>query len=410
MILVVSFAAQDGADPSLAARLEDEVAEELALRHEVARIDAVPPFAVHGYSAATYMEACPPRRAADCAFVLGQRAEAAWALGASLRSVPDDGEPDGTLDVLEIHVVEVGAARLVADVSVPLGNELHTARGIAALVDEALRGEHALRDLRAGDLAVAGVEQEADEAGRAADVAALSAMEVEVGSPIVRRGAVVADPERWMHGGRRGQLLVRAGGGYAYGPWHQGYTGSVVRDEETLQPVSADQTMSLQSAAGGMADLEAGYGIAPQIEVGLAVTWRSGHTDLSIDEDIEGETDPVEPPSSEVSTDTWAVGARAAFVPFQFSRTRPTIGGGVSWWTGRGVDPTPPFTEMPAPHQLFAHLYPGVETDLAASSSLFVRGSVDVPVLGDVAAPSAPGWSIGAGVMLRAGPWGKTAR
>jgi len=406
VILVVSFDAEDGADPELAARLEDEVAEELSSTHEVARIDAVPPFEVHGYSAATYLQACPPRRDADCIFVLGQRAEAAWAVGASLRAVPDDAESDGSVDVLDLRLVDVGAARLVAEVGVPVEDEVVAAHDIAMLVEEALRGEHALRDLRAQDLAVADVERRAEEVGRDADTASLSALEAEFGTPIGLRGTVVADPERWMHGGRRGQLLVRAGGGYAYGPWHQGYEGSVVRDDQTLEPVSADQTSSLRSASSGVADLEAGYGLTPEIEVGLAVTWRSGHTHLSVDEEIEGKTDPLEPSASEVATNTWAVGARAAFVPFQFSRTRPTIGGGVSWWTGHGVDPTPPLTEVPAPHQLFAHVYPGVETDLAPSSALFLRASVDLPVLGDVVAPSAPGWSIGGGVLLRAGPWG----
>jgi len=406
VILVVSFDAEDGADPALAARLGDDVAEQLTLTHEVARIDAVPAFEAHGYSAATYLEACPPRRAADCTFVLGQRGGAEWALGATLRSVPDAAEPDGSIDLLEIHLVDVAAARIVAELGAPVDGEVETAHAVARLVEDALGGELALRDLRAGDLAVADVERRAQEVGRDADAATLSTL--EAGTPIALRGAVVVDPERWMHGGRRGQLLVRAGGGYTVGPWHQRYAGTVVRDGETLEPVSADQALRLESAPAGVADLEAGYGITPEVEVGLAVTWRSGRTHLSIDEEVEGETDPVEPPETDVATNTWAIGARAAFVPFQFSRTRPTIGGGVSWWTGRGVDPTPPFAEMPAPHQLLAHLYPGVETDLAQSSSLFLRGSVDLPVVGDVAAPSAPGWSIGAGVLLRAGPWGRS--
>ncbi|MEQ1565638.1 MAG: hypothetical protein ABMA64_08375, partial [Myxococcota bacterium] len=261
-VLVATFQAEDPESEADAARLFEQMVAAVGARNELVPMSEVPRFEPQDYGADLYMRGCPPTRYAGCALVVGQRVDTDRVLGATVRRDPDEFEAGATVLVLTVHVVDVVEAREIATFGIPVppDREAATLAGVARVFDDIVRGDYELRDLRPEGPSADEQRLEQERKDRLA--ASLAALETELGTA-VRSGdagwidvkltrADLADytsrdepppwdrmdltPGAWLRyansgmdletwrrtgAGRFGKVLLRAGGGFGGGPWHQ---------------------------------------------------------------------------------------------------------------------------------------------------------------------------------------------
>jgi hypothetical protein len=459
-VLVATFEAEGDAGPD-AERLQAALLERLSASNAVVTMAEVPDFERHGYGGVQYMRSCPPGEYAGCALVVGQRVEADRVVGAVVRREPDAIEDDKTVLMMTIHMVDVHDAREVASFGllVPPDREADTIDGIANVFDDVVRGDYALRDLRER-----GPSDEEEELARARAervAESLSTLEEDLGTairaeavgwirPRLTRDDLVALQDReeappwirvgmsedeylrfvnsgedlvaWRQSGwgRFGRVLLRATVSGGNGPWHQAYEGKVLLSDQDLQPVQSVQYLEVVNAASGGMEFEAGFGVAPFVDLTLVAAIRTGATTYVVDDDVQGQ---VSLPSREqrIAMSTWQFGVRTQLAPFPRWRARPTVGVGIARWSGAGIPASTRFERLPPPNAVFLEVLPGVEVDASDQVALSLRLLESVPIGGDLVrttesgepllaeppGPSnqrGPGIGIQAGVLVRLGP------
>jgi hypothetical protein len=461
-VLVTTFQPLDDASEPDAARLFDLVSARIGQNNELVPMSAVPRFEPQGYDGPAYMRGCPPGKYGGCALVLGQRAGSDRVIGATLRREDDEFEEGRSLTIMTVYVVDVLEAREIASFGLPVEAE-HEAQaidGIARVLDDVVKGDYELRDLR--ERGEAPDEAALEEARRERLALSLAALEENLGAA-VRSDTIRLLPDRvtrsdleeyeardelppwervgmtqpqylryinsgdnlddWREAGwgRFGKVLFRASAGFGNGPWHQSYVGQTLLGEADLQPKHTVQFVELHNASSGAADFELGVGVAPFVDVSAAAAWRSGVTTYLLDDDVEGQL-ALPGRAQRIGKGSWQLGVRSQFSPFPRWPARPTVAAGLAWWQGAGIPESDRFPRLEAPNALFLEILPGVEVDASPVLAFSARLLESVPVAGTFVrstetgvapegyAPPAPlrdygpGIGLQAGVLVRLGP------
>ncbi|MEZ4240977.1 MAG: hypothetical protein R3F59_33430, partial [Myxococcota bacterium] len=392
-VLVATFEVERDEVAGDAERLRALLLERIRRTNDLVPMDAVPRFEPQGYGGDEYMRSCPPGEYAGCALVIGQRAGVDRVVGAVVRREPDPIEDDVTVLMMTVHVVDVHEAREAASFGllVPPDRERETLDGVGNVFDDVVRGDYELRDLREHGPSE---EEEALAEARAERVAeSLATLEQDLGVAVRSEAvgwirprvtqqdlAAMRDGEeippwkrvgmdeteylrfvnsgqdlvswRQQGWGRFGRVLLRASASGGNGPWHQAYEGQVLRSNVDLQPIQKVQYLEVVNAASGGMELEAGFGVAPWIDLTVAAAFRTGATSYAVGDYVEGQFQPPRRPQR-IAMSTWQFGVRGQFAPFPRWRARPTLGVGVARWSGGGIPDTALFERLQAPNAVF---------------------------------------------------------
>ena len=378
----------------------------------------VPP--VFDMSAELYLESCPPGQAVGCAYVVGEGAGADYAVTGNIQS-----DTAGTQ--VEVTIIDVGSSReamsFVAQLG--LGEDERFAEGVASVLVAVVRGEAGrVEDIR--DLSEA---PEADYSAAAAQLSALAAELGDVRTSTTRSGTVIETPDmteedlsermsregtkpwervglspqqylKWKNSGealdewkernagRKGQLIIRTGAGFGFGPINGRYDGSYVREvvdtEFTLAEMYAWQ--SQEGGTGLFTDASLAIGVSDLIEIGAQVGHAGGRYVINVLSKVKDNT-AAPPKENDFANSNLYFGPSvlAAFAPG--SGIRPVIGGSVLYWMAEGVDDNESLPEeletFPGPTLYVLQLKTGVEMRLSKAVDLFMHVPVTAVVAGE---------------------------
>jgi len=424
-VFVSVFRTEDPRDEPIARAIERRVAARLGERHLVVPVGEVEGF--EDYSAEVYLRSCPRDRLSGCAYVIGTRAMAEWAVDGFVEPLPD--APGRAL--VETSITDIRRARTVVTFQIVLdgSNDAAWAEAVAGLVDR-LAAEGDPEDLR--DLSTAERER-LDGLRRAAEreavVASLDALlgdgiqsamrglgrEVrpvritaddleryrrsELTTPwdrlgvtprqyrqLTNRGLSVAELRERL-AGRAGRLLVRAsvGGGYASG--RVSYDARQAVEPSSSNIVAEQTTLAVLGGGGVGGELEVGFGVLPWLDFGVGWLSRGGQHDWLVHS--ESTERPREPRARTTTTgaETEIVG-RLTIAPLPVGTARPLLTLGVSRWWGPSVErfvdfaSLPTFQAPPRPAAVRLRGGLGAEIEVHPNLALFGRAELVIPVAG----------------------------
>ena len=419
-VLVAPFQAKNQDAVGLAALMHGFLEGEVG-RHEELRVVAVEDVgSVFDQSAELYLDSCPPGQAVGCALVVGETAGVTYALAGTVEAI-------GGTNRVVVSIVDVAHAReaLSLQLDLGMGDDTAFAAGVARLLVAVARGESgAEADIRLMD-------DEADPTDFAAVASELSALQSELGEvrQIARRE--VARPERMTVGditermegdgvkpwervdmtprqylryknsglglpefrsradGRKAQLLLRPTLGFARGPVNGLYYGRYVRSDETLDVVQSVAWQTLTAGSGFLYGASVGYGLLPEVEVGLVGGAVSGRYEVDIDVLTVGEI-ARDRESETYSNGSWFVGPRVLAALLPTSSVRPVLGGELLLWGGTDVSnhvlPPAELPTFPDPLLVMVSFIPGVELRLSDALDLYAHVPVSAIVAGGAVA------------------------
>ncbi len=432
-VFVSRFLAQPDTLDGEAQTLQRKLEEYLGQSYLVSPLDKVPPF--RDYSAAVYLENCPPHQYNECSYVIAGRAKADWAITARYTS---DNPYDQFADRdVEVTIIDIKSSRAVISfgASVGPGREDVFAQGVMKVLANIVSGGDASNvDIREG------VVDERAEWEKKREAAAEAAEELSDYEDIdlVVRGMTFDDElsqpkikvddleeyddrddaapwERLDMGreeyvryknsgrsitewkqlrlGRQRQIVLRGGTGGGRGPFFHNFDARVALDDQTLQPVETDVFLELTSAAVLAGDFEVGFGITPTLEISVGMTLRTGWFQIFTLQEVVG--DPELNVGSPTKSQWWtpAYHAKVYFTPLPTSPVRPTMSAGAQYWRGAGVlditgDPTifhqavqniQPWDET---SQIFALVGGGGEFRLSEKLDFYTRADLQFRVAG----------------------------
>ena len=405
--------------------LEAELSRNSAL--SVIPIEAVP--AVYEMSASVYLESCPPGQQVGCAFVVGEGAGAAYALTGTIQS-----DPSGTK--VEISIIDVRASREAMSFVAVLGvgEDERFAEGVASVLVAVVRGEAG----RVEDIRDLSVNAAPDYSAAAAQLAQLTAEIGDVEAHTARSGAVIVPPVitaeeisermeregvkpweriglgpdeylRWKnsgedlvawrerHNGRKGKLVVRAGLGLLRGPVSGLYRATsaseLLTDADAIAGNGGDQLVireayawqSLEAGTGFVTDLAVGYGITPEIEVGLALGFATGKYRTQVDDFVVGNESGLAMEQGYNNSSVF-FGPYVSGVLLPERRFRPLVGAGVLVLTGSAVDSKEKqldvYDTFGAPTLWMVQLKGGVELQVSKVIDFYVHVPVTIGIGG----------------------------
>jgi len=461
-VFVSVFRTPDEALSERARAIERGLVDKLQERHLVVPLERVAGF--DDYSAETYLLACPQDRWDGCAYVIGDRGRADWAVSGVVTREVETGL------MVQTSIIDVKGSRTVVQfaVTVPDDDQESYAEAVASFIDRLSAGERTPESAEVDPALEAQkrrLEKEAIAQGLAALEEELGALDIsEEGFDLDAPRLTDADLQRYRDRdsvtpweslgmtaaqykrmrnrgmdvqsfrarlkGRQGKVLVRGSLMAGGGPNQVNTDLRWAIDASNGQVV---RTEVFQEVVGGWsfgAMGEAGLGVLPWLDVSVFATTEVGsirwvlHPETVQDPRVPDE--PVVQPVGAV-----AVGGRATVALFPDLEVHPTVGGGVALWFGPGlfrvVDPASvPQANFPDPAQvLVVHAGPGVELEASKEISLFARLELGVPIAGSGlvretsgdASLQYPGTPLGssgvgvrgaAGIQVAFGPlWGK---
>ena len=398
--------------------LTERLAQEADLR--VIDVDGAP--RVGEMTAAKYLASCPPGQSIGCAFLVGDAAEAEYAIAGTLESY-------GQAHKIDLVILDVGEAREAVSFTIDLGlgDEQQLAEDVAALLRSVIDGESGLEeDIR--DLG--GTATDTVEIDKDAVAAQLARLSEELGGAVIggRDDRTLEETEYTMDdlasdmntdgskpweqlgmspgeylrfknsglplsswkklsAGRRFQLLIRPAVGVSRGAWSTVYDGRYALDPSSLEIV---ETYAYQARVGGTG-IEAGgwigFGLTPTVEVSVGGGMSTGRFSAAITQEIVGTPNLADEAESFGAINAWG-GARAYWVPRPTSTVRPTAGAGVMLARGPGLDSylIPP-SHMPifsGPWQAMAEVIGGVEASVTERVDFYALVPVSVLVAGQL--------------------------
>lgn len=410
----------DGLSSARADELELVLNDLLASQFLMVSIDEVDDY--ESYTARSYVESCPAHQLDGCAFVIGERAEAMWVL---IGSVEDNGSGHD----VSVTFVDVEATQALITVENRLqgGDEQSWAEAMAGVLNLIVDGAANDSDIRPGDeqwetsweRRRAEAERAAAELGEAGGLETMVRIplaietkpvkvsvqdleeyeETDATKPWERVGMSQGEflkyrnsdmsLEEWKTKqlGRFGKIIVRAGVGGGSGPYSQLYDGRWARDDQTLNVVHVESFQQVTSGGSTTFELEAGFGVAPFLDVTGIYGVRTGHFEYYQHQETVGDPTPEGVPDSRSIT-TNHYGARVTFAPMPYAKIRPLAAVGVFVWSGKRVDqvvglPEPlQETVHPKPALTFVEVAPGLEVEVHPLVSVFGRLGGSIPVAG----------------------------
>lgn len=421
-VFVSVFRTEDPADEPAARAIEARLVRALGERHLVVPLDDVPPF--EDYSAEVYLRSCAREHLAGCAYVIGARGGADWAVDGFVEFVPGT-----SIALVQTTIVDVARVREVVTFQVRLdgSNDAAWAGAVASMIDR-LSGQDEPDDLRELDK-LAAAEREARRRALEREAVAQS-LEALMGSPErvelrddrrllepprvtasqiaryrrqegappwervgltasqyrrYRNSAVDLASFRERLAGRAGRVIVRGalGGGRTAG--RVSYDARWAIDPVSTQIVGLEATTQVAGGGAFGGELEVGLGLLSWLDVSVGIGSRAGRHDWLVH--AESTERPREPQDRVVtSASDLEIVARVTVAPLPLGPVRPLILGGVGWWGGPRVTKQIDFSTVPSlgppkrPSALRPRLGGGVEVDASAAVRLFARAEVVVPL------------------------------
>lgn len=370
-VLVSALQPRNAEAKKLATLIESFIADKLAETDgiRVLRVEDTPKFT--DYDARIYIDSCPPMQIVGCSLIVAERGEAPWAVTGSVQALASSSK-------VEISIIDVEDSRVVVSFASELGSgdDEAFAEGVAKVLVAAIKGEVGQEaDIRED---AEGPKRSKEE--NAAVAAELEALEREIGDvttslsrddeEIVRPTYTAEDISRQMETdatkpwetvgmgpaeylayknsgmqlvewrkralGRKGQLLLRVGGGVVYGPVNSAWYGRYQLDPTTLAVVDAYAAQAPQSATGAIFGGGIAYGILPILELAVqggivpaTIGATSGH-------EKAGETPEIDPEQTDDAWVPWA-SARVVIAPFPTLPARPVFAVGGIWMSGASI-------------------------------------------------------------------------
>ncbi len=423
-VFVSEFQAANEEGASLAALLSGYLTSQLRQSEGMVAIpvSAAPDFGEH--SALVYLLSCPPGEYLGCAYVVGDRVEARYAVAGTVEA-----KAGGSL--VHVTIIDVWESReaLSFDAELGLGDDEAFAEGVAEVLVAVIAGrEGRLDDIREMDDPDAEVDTRDELELARQQLAALSAEIGDVTTLASRSGRGVERPEytmddlsrdtqtdaikpweqmgmapgeyikfknsgltvqKWreLSAGRRMQMFVRVGGGYAQGPYSTRYSGWYAIDGNTFAVLEAKAWQAREAASGPAGSLWLGFGLHPAIEVDLGGGLHGGRYFMYIQQEIAGE-DPIVRQPEDFAALNWWVGGRVLGVPLVTRKVRPVIGVGARYIRGEATDQNQIVgggTGLPmfeGNHLVSVQGILGGEATLGKSVDIYLHAPVDLIVAG----------------------------
>ncbi len=371
VVLVAPFEPQNTEAAGLASMLPDFLGQQLAELDEVQPLFLYEIGLIHDVPAEDYAASCPAGEFVGCAYVLAEAGGAAYAVTGTVQALQSGNRVD-------VRIVDVSSASEVTGFVVDMGtgDDAVFADGVARVLGAVIRGDiGAETDIRqeggvapaeGPDKEVASTElKELDtEIG---DVSTLDVREdgrIEQERYTIDDLAVDMEDEgtkpwerlemspreflrfknsglhlyewRKLSEGRKGKLLIRGSLGYGRGPSSGAYYGRVALSAQTLEVAETYAWQTMETASGVSVSGAVGYGILPEIEVGLTGGLVTGRFEVDIHRitigDFSTSPDPVD-----YASQTLYIGPQVLYVPMPTSTIRPVVGGLVTVWRGSAV-------------------------------------------------------------------------
>ena len=417
-VLVSALQARNAESQLLAALIEGFVAEKLQNDPTlgVLRVEDSPDF--DDYSARVYMDSCPKGDIVGCTFVIGDRANAAWAVTGAVQSVVA-----GTR--VDIDIVDIAGARVAVSFRSELegGRDEVFAEGVARVLVAAIAGEVGREvDMREqGDDASAPDEDEAVRRELASLSKELGAFTTEIrrrnteievpklteadivekstsegSKPWERLSMSSTDYLRYKNSGidlptwrqrsegRRFQVIVRAAAGFVNGPVDGAYYGRYAL--EGLATVDSYAAQSIETGSGAMGAATLSFGVHPLVDVGMRLGVYSGSFSYLISQEVAGVAN-AEPTSVTEQQANLIVGPRVTLGLMPASTVRPLLGVGGYWMQGSGIGdhilPPDELARFPAASMVLMEVFGGAEVRLGDHIELFAQVPVSFLLSGD---------------------------
>lgn len=412
-------------------------------------------------TAVDYLLSCPPGEALGCAYVVADRVDARYAVTGSVEALPEGNQ-------VHVSIIDVDDSReaVAFDVLLGLGDDQRFAQLVEDMLLAVIAGE---QGVLTDDREFVPDTREAEAAQREAVARQLAALAGEMGevSDLSARGErSIERPEytmddlgqdaasdatppwelvgmtpneflkfknsgmsvsQWRQAtaGRRGQLLIHAGGGVMRGGLDTQYEGWYAIDSTTQQNLQAQAWQSRTLSTGPVGMAWAGYGLNPFVEVDVGFGLAGGRYDIHIQQEIVGE-DVIPRDGQDFPQQNFLLGARVLGALMPTWRARPQVGVGFVYVLGEGTDQNLlPATGTGLPsfagsNYGMAQVRLGVETSLSPRLDIWVALPVSFLVVGGetqtyddgqpgairtyVAPPQVPTLTTGVeiGVMVRA--------
>jgi hypothetical protein len=372
-VFVSEFQAANEEGASLAALLSGYLNSQLRQHEEMVAIpvSAAPSFGEH--SALVYLLSCPPGEYLGCAYVVGDRVDARYAVAGTVEAKADGSN-------VHVTIIDVWESReaLSFDAELGLGDDEAFAAGVAEVLIAVIAGrEGRLDDIREMEDPDAESETQDELELARQQLAALSAEIGDVTTLASRSGRGVERPEytmddlsrdtqtdavkpweqlgmapgeyikfknsgltveKWrdLASGRRMQLLLRVGGGYAQGPYSTRYSGWYAIDGSTFEVLEAKAWQAREAASGPAGSAWIGFGVHPAIEVDIGGGLHGGRYSMYIQQEIAGE-EPIVRTPDDFGAMNWWVGGRVLGAPLVTKRVRPVVGVGARYIRGEAT-------------------------------------------------------------------------
>jgi hypothetical protein len=328
---------------------------------------------VHDMSAEVYLDSCPPGQAVGCAFVVGENADAGFALTGTVLA-----ETSGTQ--VEVSIIDVRNAREAMNFVVQLGvgDDERFAEGVASVLVAVVRGEAG----RVEDIRDMSEEAAPDYSAAAAQLSQLTSELGDVRTLSTRTSAVIQRPKmtdedvsermqtegvkpwervnmkpeeyvRWQnsgenlsvwrerYAGRKRQMIVRSGVGFGRGPVDGEYNGSYVRGiSESTGGFSVEQVYAWQSQTAGngiTADVAVGAGIGSVVEAGAQFGYASGTYRVNVLSKTKNNT-AAPPRENEFPNSNMYLGPYVLAGLLPGGTVRPVVGASALYWKGQSVE------------------------------------------------------------------------
>ena len=417
-VLVSALQARNPESQQLAALIEGFVAEKLANDPTlgVLRVEDSPDF--DDYSARIYMDSCPKGDIVGCTFVIGDRANAAWAVTGAVQSLVA-----GTR--VDIDIVDISGARVAVSFRSELegGRDEVFAEGVARVLVAAIAGVVG-REVDAREDGAEAVGAEDDEAVRR-ELASLSKELGAFTTEIRRRNVEIEVPKlteadiveqstaegskpwerlnmsstnylryknsgiglpiwRQRSEGRRFQLIVRASAGFVNGPVDGAYYGRYALDG--LATVDSYAAQSIETGSGAMGTTSLSFGVHPLVDIGMRLGVASGSFSYLISQEVVGVANG-EPTTVSEQQASVIVGPRVTVGLLPASSLRPVFGVGGYWMRGSGIGdhilPPDELARFPAPSMVLMEVFGGAEVRLGDHVEFFAQIPVSFLLSGD---------------------------
>lgn len=331
---------------------------------------------IHDVAADLYASSCPPDEIIGCAYVLGDRGGAKYAVATHIELVES-----GTQ--IEVHLINVEDAEAAFSFQIVLAEDNATAyaEGVAKLLfslatgrigqkedirdvpDTVSEEEAALRfkmqadeDLQALASELGGVstlsqrEHGKIERPKISREDLMSQAQTDGLKPWERLNMSAGDYLRYQNSdlslyewrkraqGRRGQLLLRPQLSVGRSWVDTTYRGQVLSSEDNLEPLETWAWQSQQAHVGAETSLSVGYGLTPLLEVGVLGGTAWGTYQVQIDRSVQNQT-TTEGRPFDYPAQAWTVGGyvRASGLP-DWSIRPAAFAGMQIWWGSRISD------------------------------------------------------------------------